>query len=95
MAFVTCEFSESLKSPLTFGRLMQSVLVTRCLGAENMASVSPYLDENFLISVAQLALKTWIKAAEEEREENPNPFKAFEAVLKPRAESSQLQYLEL
>ena len=31
MAFVTCEFSEELEDSLTFERIKQSALITRCL----------------------------------------------------------------
>lgn len=87
MAFVTCEFSDDLGSQLSFERLMKSGLVLRCLSAENIASVSPYLDENFLISVVHLALKTWIKAGPSE-ERLADPFKALESVLSPNSKSS-------
>ena len=72
MAFVTCEFSDDLgdQNKLTFTRLMQSTLFARCLGSENMSKLHMYLDENFLISLTHLVLKTWIRSDEEQRGQN-------------------------
>ena len=72
MAFVSCEFSEDLGDALTFARLKESTLVTRCLqntGEVNSSTskmMHQYLDENFLISLVHLTLKTWIRTTEPE-----------------------------
>ena len=57
-----------------------------------------YLDENFLISLVHLTLKTWIKTTEAEERKQPereDPFQIFDVFLRPTANSSHLQYLEL
>ena len=61
MAFVSCEFSVELGDQLTFERIKASELVTKCLMNENMNNLQSVLDENFLISLVHLILKTWIK----------------------------------
>ena len=69
MAFVSCEFSEDLGDTLTFARLKECALVTRCLQNNSEATNSKmhlYLDENFLISLVHLTLKTWIRTTEPE-----------------------------
>lgn len=43
------------------------------------------MDENFLISLVHLVLKTWIKGEKEERNKYPNPFSVFEKILSPNA----------
>ena len=67
MAFVSCEFSNDLEGALTFDRILNCALVTKCLVGEGSESIQSLLDENFLVSFVHLVLKTWIKGEPEER----------------------------
>ena len=62
MAFVTCEFSDELEETLTYEHLFKSALVTRCLKNEN-TNIQSFFDENFVISLVHLALKTWLASS--------------------------------
>ena len=61
MAFVSCEFSEDLGESLSFSRIKESDLVTKCLMNETINNLQSLLDENFLISLVHLVFKSWIK----------------------------------
>jgi len=61
MAFVSCEFSEDLGDSLSYNRIKESDLVTKCLMNETMNNLQSLLDENFLISLVHLVFKSWIK----------------------------------
>ena len=87
MAFVTCEFSEELEDSLTFDRIKQSALITRCLYNDN-PNINNYFDENFLISLVHLVLKTWIASGSDERKKYADPFSIFDQLLVPSRQSN-------
>ena len=93
MAFISCEFSEDMgvDACLSYERLRKSALISNCLLNGSMTNLQNLLDENFLISLVHLVLKTWIKDGKEARKKYPNPFGIFDKILSPNS----LRYLEL
>ena len=87
MAFVTCEFSDELEDTITFERFSKSALVVRCLKNDN-TNIQSYFDENFLISLVHLALKTWLASPSEIKSAHKDPFSIFDKVLIPHKEGT-------
>ena len=88
MAFVACEYMDDLvddaENQVTYAKLIESSLIQQCLLQSKL-----HLDENFLLSVAHLLLKSFLKT--EGNSQLKNPLECFRKLV----ESDPNQYLEL